>query len=185
MDRKPYADDPVASLMKKRGRGRPKGTKNPNGGRPRKEKIIAKKLAEGAVTQSLQNNIIRNADKLVQAVIQEEGRIAFSDIRFLPGCPDGIPDEIAYAVKSFKVREDVLRTLDTGDQLIRRTTEFALWDKGAALQRLSQQLGLYAADNKQKSEANKSPVINLYLEQGDVNMTPKISSGVANGHSDL
>jgi hypothetical protein len=165
----------------KRKRGRPPGTPNPNGGR-RKGDISNRTIIEGVVTKELKDMLSLRAKKLTEKVLEEECRLAFSDIRLIPGCPVGIPDEIAFAIQSFELNERVLRTLDSGEQLIDRRTKFTLWPKGNALERISRQLGLYEQDNKQKGEAQR-PQINLYLEQGSVNI-PQLPDSAANGYGE-
>ncbi len=160
----------------KRPRGRPKGSKN----KERKDWLLKPEI-RSAVKAAVKDIVMVDASR----VINEEARLAFSDIRLLPGCPQDIPDEIAFAVSSFVVEEDVLRSLDSGEQIIRRKTKFTLWPKGDALLRLSRHLGLYERDNRQQPERT-GPVINLYLEQGSVQLAipqPALPDP-ANGYED-
>jgi hypothetical protein len=186
MERKAYSDNGNnGGPPEKRKRGRPPGQPNPNGGRRKGHWAVAKGVANGVVTEQYALVLAANAKQLAHAVLMEEGRIAFSDVRLIPGCPEGIPDEIAYAISSFQVEEEVLKTLEGDEQILRRRTKFTLWPKGQALERLSRHLGLYEQDNKQKATPER-PQLNLYLEQGDANIvtTPALPMvDRANGHS--
>lgn len=183
MERKPYqpggnGGQPEAQQPEKKKRGRPKGSKNPNGGRRKGHWAIAKETA----ISECKSWMTANAQRLAKSILMEEGKLAFSDIRLIPGCPQDIPDEIAGAISSFEINEDVVKTLDGGEQVIRRRTKYTLWPKGQALERLSRQLGLYERDNAQKSAPDK-PVVNLYLEQGNAVVAPSLPpTDKANGH---
>jgi hypothetical protein len=164
----------------KRKVGRPPGGKNPNAGRKpgskKPEKIVSK-----IVAIQCKSLLELRAKALVENILQEECHIAFSDIRLLPGCPEGIPDEIAYAIQSFEVDERVIKSLseDADQVLVARKTKFTLWPKGQALERLSRHLGLYEKDNAQKPVIR--PQINLYLEQGNASVG-QLPGPEANGY---
>ncbi len=98
---------------------------------------IDAKLAERAARYAIQPD----------NVLKEESRIAFSNIAdVFDGWdlirPDQMPEEVARAVASVKVR-----TTEQGDT----TYEYKFWDKGRALERLSKHLGLYEKDNQQRN----------------------------------
>lgn len=153
----------------KRKRGRPPGQPNPHAGRKPLLKTLIKSVVEG----EHRNMLKARSRQITDNIINEEMRLAFSDIRLIPGCPDNIPDEIAYAIQSFEVEEKVIRAIKGEDgqdlQLVRRRTKFTLWPKSGALERLSRQLGLYEKDNSQKP-GEQRPQINLFLEGGNANI---------------
>lgn len=167
----------------RRGRGRPPGIPNPKGGRKKGQTNIKTKI-DSVVTKECKDILVLKARAITEAVLQEEMRLAFSDVRLIPGCPDGIPDEIAYAIQSFEIDERVIKSLsDESDKvLVARKTKFTLWPKGAALERLSRHLGLYEQDNKQKSNGEQRPQINLFLEQGNVLVQGQLPGPEANGY---
>jgi phage terminase small subunit len=139
-----------------------------------------------AVSKECRQLLELRAKTLVENILQEEMHLAFSDIRLIPGCPADIPDEIAYAIQSFQIEEDVIKSLseDSDLQVVRRRTKFTLWPKGAALERLSKHLGLYEQDNRQRG-GDQRPQINLYLEQGDVKVLAQGQLPVeANGYGE-
>ncbi len=142
----------------KRKAGRPKGSKT--GGRDRFKRKIA--------DYYLDNALVDKAAIKVSALVEEESRLAFSDIRRIPGCPQDIPDDIAPAIRSFQVDEIILKNLDGGETVLRRTTKYQLWDKGQALERLGRHLGMFERDNRQKA-LHQRPQINLVV-RGDVVM---------------
>lgn len=92
-------------------------------------------------------------DLRVQESMREWEALAHSDIRELYG-PDGLllsptqlPDHVARAVASIKVRSKILDDgSETGEVISERTTEIKLWDKVTALGQLSRIQGLISND---------------------------------------
>ena len=92
-------------------------------------------------------------DLRVQESMREWEALAHSDVRELYG-PDGLlvspsdlPDHVAKAVASIKVRTRILDDgSETGQVLSERTTEIKLWDKVTALSQLSRIQGLISND---------------------------------------
>lgn len=186
-------DGLIRKAYKKRPVGRPRGSRNlkvvetgdDNGngkrpvGRPLGSGLTRKGKVSQVVSRECKDLLELRAKALIENILQEEIRLAFSDIRLIPGCPN-LPDEIAYAVKSFKIHERVIKSIKGEDnqdlQLVSRVFEFALWEKPGALERLSRHLGLYEKDNLQKP-GDQRPQINLYLEQGNVNVLAQGSQG--------
>jgi hypothetical protein len=87
--------------------------------------------------------------------LREEGRLAFHDIGGLfdgptPIPPSELPENVRRALKAVQIKERVIRTRKNGDEVIDRTYNYVLLDKGKALERLSKYLGLYERDNEQK-----------------------------------
>ena len=216
----------------KRGRGRPKGSKNPNAGRPKgvrnsdgyaqgqhkypkcsfkESRFIDNYLLdptnatraaidagypEASATQ--QAAIILNRTKIkhilaehrkslseltmvdATRIVAEEARLAFSDIRHIPGCPQDIPDEIAFAIASFEIVKTV-NTTKSGDVIESEKTKYTLWPKGQALERLSRQLGLYEKDNLQKPDGGRRQ-INIFVKEGDVFVAKPPMLGIANDY---
>ncbi len=157
----------------KRKRGRPPGTSNPNGGRKpgtKNKKVIVREILAGECRAVAQTRAL----ELSGRVLDEEARLAFSDIRtlfdenwnLLP--PNNLPPEIAAAISSIKITSRLIPQGRDEPPIEMVTYDYSLWDKGRALERLSRHLGLYEQDNKQRSD--QRPQINLYLEQGGVQM---------------
>lgn len=110
-----------------------------------------------------------SAMNLTKAIMEEEARLAFSDIRgifdeegnILP--PHLLPEDIARAIRTVKVIE---RTIPQGQgqpPLTVVSYEYMFWDKGTALERMSRHLGLYRADNEQKPKAVNFKTINVNM----------------------
>jgi len=81
-----------------------------------------------------------------ERVLQEEARLAFSDVRELfneetPIPPHKLPEDVARAVAGMEVKER--RLYEGGEHAgTERTYKYRLWDKGRALERLEKHLGL-------------------------------------------
>lgn len=113
-------------------------------------------------------------DLRVQESMREWEALAHSDIRDLYG-PDGmllsptqLPDHVARAVASIKVRSKVLDDgSETGEVISERTTEIKLWDKVSALTQLSRIQGLISNDinitGKLQVESSPIPLDSLPL----------------------
>lgn len=85
-----------------------------------------------------------------QRILEEEARLAFSDLRMLFNgettiAPGDLPEDIARAVSGIEIKENQI-----GDQGVERTYKYKLWDKGRSLERISKHLGMYEKDNNQK-----------------------------------
>jgi phage terminase small subunit len=88
----------------------------------------------------------------VARVLQEEERLAYSDIRqlFEGECtipPSELPEDIGRALGGVKIRERDIRNSDGHVVETIRTYEYKLIDKGAALARLEKHLGMYQPDD--------------------------------------
>ena len=94
-----------------------------------------------------------------EQIIKEVTKLATSDIRLLPGCPEGIPDEIAAAISSF----EITRTT-TKDGSIIEKTRYNLWSKSSAHDQLMKWAGLYSKDNAQ-SKPNINVQQNIQVNQ--------------------
>lgn len=110
----------------------------------------------------LRADISENNGKLIQRVIDELVKVGFSNIQDYIGQGNTIVDmsEIdenkARAVSSIKKSLTEFGTPDNPG--IKTVVEFKLWDKISALEKLGRHLGIFEADNKQKSS-----VINVNL----------------------
>lgn len=96
----------------------------------------------------LRKSALRRIEISIQKVIEEDAKIAFSDIRqlfdeqgsMLPVQKWG--DNIAAAVSSIKC---------TTDKFGNETVEVKFWNKDSALDKLFKHLGMYQLDNNQKN----------------------------------
>lgn len=127
--------------------------------------LMRKKLVQAALNNY--TDVVREEVILDQArILEEECQIAFSDIRQIPGCPEGIPDSIAKAIASFEIKTTKIYTKDGSLDREVEVTKYTLWPKGQSLERLERHLGMFEKDNKQKP-SSEPPSINLYIKQGD------------------
>lgn len=83
----------------------------------------------------------------VKRVLEEEARLAFSDLRQLYEgettiAPSELPEDVARALSGIEVIEKTYNTGD-GDSETTTTYKYKFWDKGAALNRLGRHLGMY------------------------------------------
>lgn len=184
LERTPYPSN--GNGKPKRGRGRPKGSKNPNGGRPKGSKGKAV-IVRQEVVEQCKALVGQRAEGLTTRVLDEESRLAFSDIaslfhqdswELIP--PSELPQDVRASISSIQI---VRRTIPRGElEPIEETTyKYSFWDKGRSLERLSKHLGLYEQDNAQKKSA--PPQINLYLEQGGAQVAILPGPG-ANGYNE-
>jgi phage terminase small subunit len=93
------------------------------------------------------DEISRKAGLTVQRVLEEEARLSLSDMREIFDGetaikPSDLPEDIARAIKGFKVKERKVLHPD-GDTEIITTYEYSFWDKGASLQRVEKYLGMH------------------------------------------
>ena len=93
------------------------------------------------------NKISEKAGLTVQRVLEEEARISLSTLKdIFDGegtqlAPHQLPDDVARAIKSVKVKErNIFHT--TGVAEIIKTYKYSFWDKGASLQRVEKYLGM-------------------------------------------
>lgn len=90
--------------------------------------------------------IARKHNITQENILKEESCLVYSDLRnlFENGTlikPDELPEEIAKAISSFKVRINK-KTNET-------IYEYRFWDKGRALERMEKYLGMFDKDNQQ------------------------------------
>jgi len=144
-------------------RGRPKGSKN-------KSKILRLK---DETKNSCKELVGYRAQTLTQDILDEETRLAFSDIRglFFKGDwslvpPSELPDDVARCISSVQVSVRYIPQGMDAEPIKEVTYKYTFWDKGRALERLSKHLGLYEKDNVQKPP----PQVTMILEQGNVQM---------------
>ena len=119
-----------------------------------------------SIPNSISRSVIQSRmnEELItpEQIIKEVTKIATSDIRKLPGCPKGIPDDIAAAVASF----EITRTTTKDGAVIERT-RYNLWSKSSAHDQLMKWAGLYSKDNSQsKPEVNIQQ--NIQVNQVDL-----------------
>ena len=103
--------------------------------------VVAEALAKAKAKRDVRVQITQDR------VLKEEACLAFSDVTQIfssasLSSPEELPEEVRRSISSIKVKE-----LPDGS----REYEYKTWDKGQALKRVSQHLGLYEADNKQKN----------------------------------
>jgi phage terminase small subunit len=103
--------------------------------------VIAEALAKAKAKREARVQITQDR------VLKEEACLAFSDITEIFNAPtlltpQDLPEHVRRSISSVKVKESPGGI---------REFEYKFWDKGAALKRVSQHLGLYEADNKQKN----------------------------------
>jgi len=93
-----------------------------------------------------------------EQIIKEVMKIATSDIRLLPGCPKGIPDDIAAAISSIALNPLVYegKPILGPDGKVLCQVRYNLWSKSSAHDQLMKWAGLYSQDN-----AQTKPSINL------------------------
>ena len=94
-----------------------------------------------------------------EQIIKEVTKLATSDIRLIPGCPQNIPDEIAAAISSF----EITRTTTKDGNVIEKT-RYNLWSKSSAHDQLMKWAGLYSKDNAQ-SKPNINVQQNIQVNQ--------------------
>lgn len=100
----------------------------------------------------LQAPAMRAMEMSIERILKENAYLAFSDVRKLFD-ENGLmlpvkqwPDDIAAAVASIEVNE-----IGGGDNPIIVVKKIKFWDKGAALDKLFKNFGMYQKDNEQKS----------------------------------
>jgi hypothetical protein len=119
--------------------------------------MIPSKVAKSVIQSRMNEELITP-----EQIIKEVTKIATSDIRKLPGCPKGIPDDIAGAISSF----EITRTTTKDGAVIERT-RYNLWSKSSAHDQLMKWAGLYSKDNSQsKPEVNIQQ--NIQVNQVDL-----------------
>jgi len=119
-----------------------------------------------SIPNSISKSVIQSRmnEELItpEQIIKEVTKIAISDIRRLPGCPKGIPDDIAAAVASFEITKTT-----TKDGAVIERTRYNLWSKSSAHDQLMKWAGLYSKDNSQsKPEVNIQQ--NIQVNQVDL-----------------
>lgn len=191
--RKPYQDSGDfprdqdggnGSCPPTRRRGRPKGST----GISHKKTITRKETIKNC-----RRLVEYRALKLTKSILEEEARLAFSDIRelfdedgnLLP--PYLLPRDVAAAVQSF---DRIERSIPRGDDepIVTVTYKYKLWDKSSALERLSRHLGLYRADNEQKPKSNVFQQINLNMSdftEEELEMLVRLGGKLANNQLSL
>lgn len=111
---------------------------------------------------TLQKKISDNNDNLVQKVIDELVKVGFSNIQDYVSSSNNVVDLSGIDIKKAAAVASVKKSVTTfGDKKtggIKEVVEFKLWDKISALEKLGKHLGVFEADNKQKSA-----VINVNL----------------------
>jgi hypothetical protein len=131
----------------------------PSNGNGEKKPVpsIPNSIAKSVIQSRLNEELITP-----EQIIKEVTKIATSDIRKLPGCPKGIPDDIAGAIASF----EITRTTTKDGAVIERT-RYNLWSKNSAHDQLMKWAGLYSKDNSQsKPEVNIQQ--NIQVNQVDL-----------------
>lgn len=115
----------------------------------------------------LRSELNKNNEGLAQQVINELKKVGFSNIQDFIESGNSIKDlsevdsDKAGAVASIKKSVTTFGDGE-GNEGEKTTVEFKLWDKLSALEKLGKHLGIFEADNKQKSA-----VINVNLTDDD------------------
>lgn len=110
----------------------------------------------------LQTELSNKNGDLVQKVIDELVKVGFSNIQDYLGVGNEVKDlseidpQKAAAVSSVKKSLTEFGDEETGGT--KTVIEFKLWDKISALEKLGKHLGIFEADNKQKSAIIKVSV---------------------------
>jgi hypothetical protein len=183
--RKPYQDGDNGSRPPARKRGRPKGTT----GIPHRRTISRKETIKNC-----RKLVEYRALKLTRSILEEEARLAFSDIRelfdddgnLLP--PYRLPRDVAAAIQSFDVIERSIPRGNGEEPIVTTTYKYKLWDKSSALERLSRHLGLYRADNEQKPKSNVFQQINLNMSdftEDELETLVRLGGKIANSQLSL
>lgn len=103
----------------------------------------------------LQKEISDRNGNLAQRVIDELAKVGFSNIQDYTGVGNDVKDlseidpQKAAAVAGVKKSTTTFGDEKTGG--VKEVVEFKLWDKIAALEKIGRHLGIFEADNKQKS----------------------------------
>jgi len=100
-------------------------------------------------------------------IIAEEEKLAFSDIRQIPGVPHDIGDDIAAAIASVEILE-IVTTTKGGDVIEKKRWKYTLWPKGQALERLERMQGMYEKDNIQ--QGGKTTNVQVNVDKVDVKL---------------
>lgn len=122
-----------------------------------------KKLKKANVKAYIEARLEKISKKLeisTERVLQEDARIAYSDIGELFNGPTlippaDLPENVRRAVSSVKVTER-----KSGEDSFERVYEYKFWDKGRAIERLDKHLGVFEKDNKQKTD----PLVDVLKE---------------------
>ena len=106
------------------------------------------------ILQNLKDERSRRTEVTADRVLLEIARLAFNDPRkvFNPDTEEALPvskwpDEVAAAIASIKITEQ-----KSEDDVIVVVKEVKFWDKNKSLDMAAKHLGMYEADNKQKTE---------------------------------
>lgn len=100
---------------------------------------------------------IKNGN-LAQRVINELIKVAFSNVQDYVSSENTIKDlsqidlQQAAAISSMKTTTTRIVGAEKGAPVERETVEFKLWNKIDALEKIGKHLGIFEADNKQKSQ---------------------------------
>jgi phage terminase small subunit len=122
---------------------------------------IQQRIAEIRAELNLENG------NLARRVINELKLIGFSNIQDYIESSNNVTDLTQVNSDKARVISSVKKSVTTfgdgeGNEGTKETVEFKLWDKIAALEKLGRHLGIFEADNKQKSA-----VITVSLEDKD------------------
>ena len=121
--------------------------------------VKSDRAAESSASRLLRNVKVRNyidarfkvlSDKAgitAKRVLEEEARIAFSDIRQLYDgntliAPSNLTEDVARAISSIRIKKRNITDSD-GIEYVETTYDCRFWDKGAALGRLEKYFGMY------------------------------------------
>lgn len=152
----------------KKKRGRPKIY--PEGKKRGPKGSHCRTIVRQQVIEDCKALVESHAMNLTKHIMEEEARLAFSDIRGLFNefgeivPPHELPDDIARAVKSAKRIERTIPRKDD-EPIVIVTWEYQFWDKTTALERMSRHLGLYRADNEQKPKHVSVENLNINMAQ--------------------
>ncbi len=137
--------------------------------------IKSDRTAESAASRLLRNVKVRTyidarlkilSDKAgitAERILEEEARIALSDIRQLfngniPIAPSNLPEDVARALSGIRIKKRTITGSDGVDK-VETIYECRFWDKGAALGRLEKLCGMHTekVDLNIKNETEVTP----------------------------
>lgn len=111
---------------------------------------LLKKLEINKKIAGLQKAISEKNGDLAQKVVDELVKIGFSNVQNYINHSNKIKDLSRIDAKKAAAVSSVKKTVTTIGGNKKEVTEFRLWDKTDALEKLGKHLGIFEADNKQK-----------------------------------
>lgn len=148
---------------------------------------VSKRLEE------LRTRIATRVEVSRARVLNELGRIAFSDVRKIVGNDGAITDtkdwddDVAGAVAGIET-EKLFEGKGKDRVFVGYTQKVKLWDKNSALTNLAKHFQLLNEDPAKQGDTYNT-IMNFYLPQNDRDVTPEhqphaLGNGHSNGHTD-